>query len=42
MNESNNKSIDMNQNNEENQKSESYSEASRLKEKGLQIEEDGD
>ena len=32
----------MNQNNEENQKSESYSEASRLKEKGLQIEEDGD
>jgi hypothetical protein len=32
----------MNQNDEENQKSESYSEASRLKEKGLQMDEDDD
>ena len=32
----------MNQNEEENQKSESYSEASRLKEKGLLLDEDGD
>lgn len=40
MNEANNKSIEISNNDEENLKSESYSENSRLKQKGLKMDED--